>query len=236
LEIEVQDFNLQSQTCKRQFPSPPFAQFVILDRVAGLLPRVMRRHTILALDTAELPSLRSLVMKKWIVLLGTFLLSCMCVGCSQDPNDELVARTIAQLNATTGFFEQVAKTVNEAGQDYKNNNKAQALVKIQKAITEAGQFKTPAAELQQIKARTEIRKDNISTAEKETLDSKYKAPFMSALAELDTAQKKLTDALKKTERAADEANDMDGKNSLELLRQKLKEAQDEFEVFTKRQT
>jgi hypothetical protein len=231
----LQDFDLQSQIRNRQFPSPPFAQFVILDRVAGLLPRAMGRHTILALRAAELPSLRSLVMKKWRVLFGT-LLSCFCVGCSQDPNDQLVAETIAQLNATTGFFEQVAKTVNEAGQDYKNNNKPQALVKIQRAITEAGQFKTPAAQLQRIKALTEIRKDNISTAEKESLDSKYKAAFMSALAELDTSQKKLTDALKKTEKAADEANDQDGKNSLELLRQKLKEGQDEFEVFTKRQT
>jgi hypothetical protein len=170
-------------------------------------------------------------MKKLCVLLGT-LLSCSVVGCSADPNDLLVGDTIAQLKLATSHIEQVANTLTTATAEAKKTGKPLAIAKIATATEQAGELKKPALMLQRIKAETEIRKDNISTAQKEALATKHKADFQRAMADLDAAEKKLDAALKDAEPVADG----DGKQALEKLREKLKEGQDEFEVLNKRQT
>ena|SRR5437660_967800 len=170
-------------------------------------------------------------MRKCYVLLCTLFASVLA-GCGADPNDELVARTISILTGTTQVVEQVTKTLNDAVSEAKTQNKALSKDKVNKATEESAQLKRLALELQDTKARIEIRKEGVTKEQKDALAKKHKAAFQQALVELDAAQKKLDGAL----RAADAVADADGKTSLEQLRAKLKEGQDEFEVLTKRQS
>jgi hypothetical protein len=171
------------------------------------------------------------MMKKLSVLLGT-LLSCCVIGCGQDPNDKLVADTIAQLKNATSKIEEVSSTLTAATADAKKSGKPLAIARVATATEQAGELKVPALVLQRIKAETEVRKDSLTKDQREVLANKYKGDFQRSLADLDAAQKKLDAALKEAEPVADG----DGKQALEKLREKLKESQDEYEVLNKRQT
>jgi hypothetical protein len=176
-------------------------------------------------------NLRSFMMKKLSVLLGTFL-SCCVIGCSADPKDELVAKTIAGLKQATTDIEHVSDTLTSATADAKKSGKPLAIAKVATATEQAGEIKKIAMFLQTKKAETEVYKDQMTKEQREALNTKYKADFQRAMADLDTAERKLDAALKDAEVVADG----DGKQALEKLREKLKEGQDEFEVLTKRQT
>jgi predicted nucleic acid-binding Zn-ribbon protein len=178
-------------------------------------------------------NLRSFAMRKIHVLLGT-LLVCAVAGCSDDPNDILISHTISVLRGTTTDVEQVTKTLGDAVTTAKKESKPLDLIKINKAIQEAGGLKKKAQELQNLKAQTDVRKDNISAAQKEEFANKYKAPFQKALQDLDAAQKNLEVTMREAETVA--APDPETKSALEKLRDALKEAQNEFEVLTKRQS
>jgi hypothetical protein len=170
-------------------------------------------------------------MRKLYVLFGT-LLVCAVAGCSEDLNEELVKNTVQILDNTTSDLEQVTKTLNSAVTEAKSSNKPLDIAKIARANQEAGGLKNKARELQDRKARMDVRKDNVTTAEREDYAAKFKPAMAKALQRLDAAEKNLDVAL----READAVADNDGKSSLEKLRDTLKEAQNEFEVLTKRQS
>jgi hypothetical protein len=171
------------------------------------------------------------MMKKLSVLLGT-LLSCCVIGCSADPRDEIVAKTIAGLKQATTDIEQVSNTLTTATAEAKKAGKPLAIAKVATATEQAGEIKKIAIFLQNKKAETEGYKDQMTKEQREALSNKYKADFQRAMADLDTAERKLDAALKDAELVADS----DGKQALEKLREKLKEGQDEFEVLNKRQS
>ena len=169
--------------------------------------------------------------KVFVLILGT-LFVCTLVGCGTDPNEKSVANTISCLTSTSDVIKQVTKTLNDGVSEAKKNNKPLAKDKVNKATEEAAKLKEWATALQNIKAEIEMRKEGVTKEQKEELAKKHKAAFQQALADLDDAQKKLETALKD----ADAVADAEGKAALEVLRGKLKEGQDEFEVLTKRQT
>jgi len=170
-------------------------------------------------------------MRKLYVLLGT-LLACVVVGCGDDPNDKVIAETISTLRNTTSDIEHVSKTINDAVNQAKNSKKPLDIAEIDKATKEAAGLKKKAQDLQNEKAWMDVRKDNITAEQREEYANRYKVDIGKALQGLDAAQKNLELAL----READSVADSDGKSSLQKLRETLQEAQNEFEVLTKRQS
>jgi hypothetical protein len=169
-------------------------------------------------------------MRKLSVLLCTFAVFGLA-GCADDANDQLVARTISTLSSTTSTVEQITKTLNDGVAKAKQENKPLDKNALIEATKKADDLKKIAGELQRIKADTEVVKDSITTEQKVALAKKHKQNFVQALSDLDAAQRKLDAALKDAE-AVTAAED---KPVMEKLREKLTEAQQEFEVLTKRQ-
>jgi len=171
-------------------------------------------------------------MKKFYVLLGTFA-SCCLVGCGSDENERLVSDTLAKLSNTTTLIEQIRKTVGDAVTDAKNNKKPLAKAAILKATEEAGQLKGLAEYLQRLKGAADFNKDSITPDQRNELAKKHKKAFQKGLVALDQAQKALDVTMREADAIAE--SDPDARANLKLLREKLKEGQDEFEVLSKRQ-
>jgi hypothetical protein len=153
----------------------------------------------------------------------------MVAGCSTDPNEELVSSLIATVNGTTSEIERVTKTLTDATSDAKTNSKPLAVERVNTATEQAAELKKRATFLQRIKAEIEIRKDSVTKEDREALASKHGGALRKALADLDGAEKKLEDALRK----ADDVADQSGKDALRKLRDKLQEYQSEFDVLNK---
>jgi hypothetical protein len=170
-------------------------------------------------------------MRKLYVLLGTLVI-CGASGCSEDLNEAYVAGTINVLKRTTSDVEQVTKTISEATTQAKNSNKPLDIAKVARATQEAASLKKQAQELQNLKARMDVRKDGVTASAREEYAANHKGDVQQSLQALDIAQKNLEVAL----RDADAVADNDGKSALEKLREAIKEARNEFEMVTKRQS
>ncbi len=152
-------------------------------------------------------------MRKLFVLLGTFVFFA-CAGCSEDPNDQIISATIQIANGTTADINIMAKTLSDAVAVAKSDKKPLDPVKIKEAITQAEGLKTKAKALQDNRARSENRRDQITEKQREEYAAKHKSSLATAIADLDTAQKTLDMALRDAEAAADN----EGKVLLESLR------------------
>jgi DNA repair exonuclease SbcCD ATPase subunit len=172
-------------------------------------------------------------MRKLYVLLGTLLI-CTVAGCGDDTNDNIIAGTISILDGTTSQIEQITKTVKDTVDQAKKDSKPLDIAKIATATQNATELKKKAEALQRFKAEIDVRKDSLTADQREENAKKHKAAFQQKLQNLDTAQKNLDTALREADAVA--ATNNESKAALEKLRDALKEAQNEFEVLTKRQS
>jgi hypothetical protein len=172
-------------------------------------------------------------MRKLYALLGA-LLMCAVVGCGEDTNEKIIADTVSILDGTRSDIEQITKTIGDAVSQAKKDGKPLDLTKIEKATQETAAFKKKAEALQRYKAETDVIKDVVTPQQREEFAKKYKSQFQEKLQRLDEAQKSLEAALRDAETVA--ASNAESKDAVGKLRDALKEAQNEFEVLTKRQS
>ena len=174
------------------------------------------------------------------MLFGT-LLACAVAGCSDDPNDILISHTISVLRGTTTDVEQVTKTLGDAVTTAKKRASRWTSLRLTKPCQEAGRPQEKRrGYLQQIKAQTELRKESITPEQKEEYSNKHKAFFQNGAGRHGHGPEEIghIDARGRcdTEATPDAVEKAKAIASLGKLREKLKEAEDEFEVLTKRQT
>jgi hypothetical protein len=165
------------------------------------------------------------------VLLGA-LFAFACIGCGDDVHDRILDQIFQVLTNTTRDIDTVAKTLNDAVAQAKNDKKPLDLAKIAEAQKQASELKQKAKDLGKIKDIAENRSEGVTPEQQGKYADNRKSNLIAALVELDAAQKRLDTAL----READAVADAEGKAALEKLRDTLKEAQNEFEVLTKRQS
>jgi len=177
-------------------------------------------------------------MRKLCVLLSTLFMF-TCVGCSNDPNDELIVGTIQVLGNTTRTIEQIKTQVADTVEAAKKDGKPLAIEKITLAAGKADELKKMAKQLQDIKAAADVRKENITPEQRPEYASRHKATFQRALQEVDKAQKDLEIALNEAgaynASLTDSEDRAKGASALAELRKKVEDGQREFEVLTKRQ-
>ena len=158
------------------------------------------------------------------VLLGTFVLCGLLVGCGNDNREYLVTQTVSLMNeaatATDGITSSVKDAVKKAGDD-KNKLDLSAAVKATEPLKDTGK------KLQEMKQRTENLRGTISEEERSENADEYRNKIVSSLQELTKAKDALQVALAEAEKL--------NRKEAEKLRVKIREAEGPFEAVARQQ-
>ena len=163
-------------------------------------------------------------MRRLPVLLGTFALCGLLVGCGGDTRDYLVTQTVSLMNeaatATNGVTESVTKAVKTAGTD-KNKLDLTEAAKATDALRETGK------KLQEMKQRTDNLRGQVDQGERDANAEAYRTKIVGSMEELTTAKESLQKALKEAENL--------NKKKTDDLRTKIREAEAPFEAIARQQ-
>ncbi len=160
-------------------------------------------------------------MKRALVLMGVLALSAGLVGCSTDPREGLVAATVGDLetaatkvaNIKTRLDDAVKKTEVGKNPDFKE------------AILEIDGLKKIAAEMKNKKNQADALKDTTTEEEKKELTDRVKGRLVDVVDRLSKAKKELNDTMAQLE--------VQHKDALKTVREKLIEADGEFEAISR---
>ena len=163
-------------------------------------------------------------MRRIPVLLGTFALCGLLIGCGGDSRDYLVTQTVSLMNeaatATTGITESVNTAVKASG-------KVRDKLDLTEAVKATDALRDTGKKLQEMKQRTENLRGTISEEERSENADEYRNKIVASLQELTKAKDALQVALAEAEKL--------NRKEAEKLRVKIREAEGPFEAVARQQ-
>jgi ribosome recycling factor len=160
-------------------------------------------------------------MKRVLVLMGALLIAVAVPGCGSDPREGLV-------DATAGDVETAATKVTNIRmkiEDAVKKTEAGKTPDFKEALLEVDALKRIAKEMQEFKIKADALKDKTTEEERKDLADKIKPRLNNAIERVAKAKKELNETM-----AAVEAQH---KDALKTVREKLAEADGEFEAISR---
>ena len=165
-------------------------------------------------------------MKRFLVVVGAFILSTFLVGCSSDTYEDLITDTIKMLDNATTNVGIIKSRVNEAVKESKEKEKK---LDLSAAIKATEKLKETGDETQKLKRRIEQVRSQITEEQRKEYVTNQKGRLADAykrlLAERDGLRAALAEA-EKLPRA-------DAKQTVKEFREKLLEAESPFEALSR---
>jgi protein subunit release factor A len=160
---------------------------------------------------------------KRLLMLGLSLgFSLSLVGCGSDQREGLVNGTVKKLENAATKVANINKKIEEAVKKTEQGKTPD----FKEAIVEVESLKQIAKEMQALKTETEALKEKTPEEEQQALREKIRVPLNDSIERLTKAKKELNDTLA--------AVDKDYKDALKPVREKLAEAEGEFEAIARR--
>ena len=165
-------------------------------------------------------------MAKRFVRGCTLFLLLGLVGCGRDERDGLINETIAQIDRATSVLGNIKDTLQKGLKTAEDEKRAVNAADFDKIVKEIiPELKEVGGNMQALKRQTESLRDKITTEERKTLADKFTKRTEQALTSLREEQAALSKLLQKAQGISEEA--------VRELKQRLAEAQGEFEVIAK---
>lgn len=161
-------------------------------------------------------------MKRMLVFCSGLLLSLVLTGCGSDPRDGLVAATVNDINTAASKIDNIKNKINEAVKNAEGGKTPD----FKEAAKEVDALKGIAKEMQRRKLEAEAIKDKGTDEERKEIAENYRKRVNDAIELVSMKKKELNETL-----AAVEA---DHKSALKEVRDKLAEADGEFEAISRK--
>lgn len=143
------------------------------------------------------------------------------VGCGSDPREGLVAAAVGDLDSAATKVQNIKNKVDDAVK--KSSGKAP---EFKEAIAEVDALKKIAKDMQELKLRADALAGKTTEEERKDLTDKYKVQLNQAITRLTKARNEL--------KASIVAAETQDKDAVKPLRDKLEEAEGEFEAISRR--
>lgn len=165
-------------------------------------------------------------MRKYLVRGCTLLVLLGVAGCGGGERDGLINETIALLNRATTVIGNIKNGVvagMKTAESEKRKIKAEDFESIMKDLIP--EFKDVGTKMQMVKRQIDAHKEGVTEEQRKALAEKFATPTRTATAALQEEQKQLHAVLQR-------AQSIDA-DAVKDLKQKLTEAQGEFETIAK---
>ena len=160
-------------------------------------------------------------MKRLLVMTIALGMGVSLVGCGSDPREGLVAATIQEVEAAATKVSNIRNKIDDAVKKTETGKTPD----FKEALLEIDGLKKIAKLMQELKVKADALKDKTTEEERKELTDKNRLPLNKANERVAEARAKLNETL-----AAAEAQH---KDALKTVREKLTEADAEFEAISR---
>jgi PBP1b-binding outer membrane lipoprotein LpoB len=160
-------------------------------------------------------------MKRVLMLVGALLMAMTIMGCASDPREGLVDATAGDVETAATKVTNIKLKIEEAVKKTETGKTPD----FKEAILEVEALKRIAKEMQDFKIKADALKDKTTEEERKDLADKIKTRLNNAMERVAKAKKELNETM-----AAVEAQH---KDALKTVREKLIEADGEFEAISR---
>jgi hypothetical protein len=160
-------------------------------------------------------------MKRLLYATGALLLGIMLSGCSSDPREGLVDATVGDIETAATKVQNIKSKIDAAIK----NTEAGKTPDFKEALQEADALKKIGKEMQEYKIRADALRGKASEEERQELTERIKPRLNKAIDRAVKATRELNETLASV--------DAQYKDALKPLRDKLSEANGEFEVIAR---
>jgi predicted nucleic-acid-binding protein len=161
-------------------------------------------------------------MKRLMVLGAALVMGVTLVGCGSDPRKGLVDGTVENLQNAATKVANINKKIDEAVKKTESGKTPD----FKDAIQEVESLKDIAKKMRTLKTETEALKEKTPEEEQKALRETIRGPLNDAIERLSKAKRDLNDTLAAVEQ--------EHKDALKTVREKLTEAEGEFEAIARR--
>ena len=164
-------------------------------------------------------------MKRFPVLVCTFLVCGILVGCGADSKEGLIEDTVNMVQEAANHVSTIKSKINEA---VKKSEEKGTKLDLTDAGKAADQLKKHGEESQKLKRRIELQRGSVSDAEKKEYAENKRSRLQSAFEDLVKKRDELNKVLAKAETINQAA-----KKAVEDLRDKIRDAESPFESLAR---
>ena len=158
---------------------------------------------------------------KRVLAFGTLALSIFVVGCGSDSREGIVGATVQNLDTAGSKYANIKEKVDEAVK----KTEVGKTPDFKEAVAVVDSLKEIGKQMQKLKLEAEAIKHSVSEEEKKEQADRYKARVDTAIERLTKERTTLMETLATVEQQH--------KGALKVLREKLTEAEGEFETIAR---
>ena len=160
-------------------------------------------------------------MKRALVFVGALSMAATLVGCGSDPREGLVAVALGDVENAATKVTNIKAKIEEAVK----KTEVGKTPDFKEALLEVDALKKVAKEMQKHKMEADTLKDKTTEEERKDLTEKFRSRVNSAIDRAAKAKKELNDTMVAVE--------TQHKEGLKIVREKLAEADGEFEAISR---